>query len=343
MLRATSPRSLSAIDPDDERLAAANLFRDNLIAVAIMPDNHATGERFVWGNVMQGNLVNVASALSMPTISELEWTPSGLTLRGRADFAAIVHLYAGPPGQRRYAGSTPTIFPGAFSFDRVDVDPAASEFSVIAHSHSGRVSPESQAKRLPTSGSITSISPTHGRVEGGQLVQICGDGIISSSLLPTVVIGGSLAKLSRDSTKCVTITTPPSGPGPTDIALLLPNSRPVVVEDAFIYHQVGVVPLKRGWNRITWEGPDMRVTGAFTSISGSTFRVYVWDADSQEWLIFSPELPATLNTLTAVSHDQLLWIKLDSDDTDWTVPTQDAAPPESEPDPTPRPAALSSG
>ena len=125
------------------------------------------------------------------------------------------------------------------------------------------------------------------------------------------------------SDECVTVTTPSSVAGPADVALLLRGSRPIVATDAFEYRTVRLVRLQQGWNVVVWTGRDTRVTNAFASLAGSSFRAYGWDSDEQEWEVFSTELPPRLNTLRTIAHDQPLWILLETPDIDWTQPAPD--------------------
>lgn len=217
---------------------------------------------------------------------------------------------------RRFAASTP-VLNGRFSFEHIDLDRRASEFSVIAHSAQGRASPESSVSRVPLPGSINSVTPDSGYVEGGETVQICGEGIATDTEAPKVWFGNLPARVIFWSGECVSVATPSAFAGPTDIALLLPGFRPIVALDAFEYRLLRVVPLKQGWNFVTWAGSDTRVTTAFESLAGATFRAYAWDSDRQQWQIFSPELPSNLNTLRSIRHDQPVWIMLESADADW--------------------------
>lgn len=319
-LRAVSSISQISSDRKTEFLGQENLFRNNLTGIEIMAvDPGQAGRRFVWGNVMQRNRINVASEIPAPIISQAFWGAAGLRLSGRAERATVVHLYAGPPTLRTFAASTPVVG-GRFSFEHINVDRMASEFSVIAHSAEGHASPESAVRSVRLAGSIVNVSPDSGYVEGGETVQICGDGIVTDTEAPKVWFGNLSARVKFWSGECVTVTTPPAFAGPTDIALLLPGSRPIVALDAFEYRLVRVVGLKQGWNFVTWSGSDTRVTTAFTSLAGASFRAYAWDSDRQLWQLFSTDLPPSLNTLRSIRHDQPLWILLESADVDWEQP-----------------------
>ena len=322
-LRAVSPNAQLGSDRATDLLGLANQLRNNLTGIEIIaPDPERAGRRFVWGNLMQRNRINLASELPTPVITEAFWEAAGLRLSGTAEGATVAHLYAGPPSMRRYAASTP-VLDGRFSFDHIDVDPRASEFSVIAHSAEGRASPESSVRRVPLPGSIISVSPDSGYIEGGETIEICGESIVTDVEAPRVWFGNLTARVMFWSGECVTVTTPSAFAGPTDIALLLPRSRPIVALDAFEYRLVRVVQLKQGWNFVTWTGSDTRVTTAFTSLAGATFRAYAWDSEQQQWQLFSTDLPPSLNTLRSIRHDQPVWIFLETADVDWEQPAPD--------------------
>ena len=215
---------------------------------------------------------------------------------------------------------------GRFRFRSLDVDAMATEFTVIAHTAERRATPESNVHREPLPGSITSISPDHGYIEGGETIRICGSRIATDAIAPQVWFGNHAARVVLWSDECVTVTTPPSVAGPTDVALLLRGARPVIATDAFEYRTVRLVNLQQGWNLVVWTGADTRVTTAFASLAGSSFRAYSWDPDRQDWEIFSTELPPRLNTLRTIKHDQPLWILLETEDIDWPQPAPTKPP-----------------
>ena len=322
-LRAVSARRLVSSGSAGEYLAEANVFLNNLTAVEIMPiDRVRAGQRYVWGNRMQGHRVNVDAELPTPMIERVSWGMSGLSVAGSAPGAGFVDLYAGASGDRRFVASA-VVTDGRFGFHHLEVDGMALEFTVIAHTFERRASPESDVHRMALPGSITSVRPSSGYVEGGEPAQICGVGIATDAVAPQVWLGNREARVVVWSDECVTVTTPPSVAGPADVALLLRGSRPIVATDAFEYRTVRLVRLQRGWNVVVWTGADTRVTNAFASLAGSSFRAYGWDSDKQEWEVFSTELPPRLNTLRTITHDQPLWILLETADVDWTQPAPD--------------------
>lgn len=319
-LRATAPTTLIAADRRGDHLTGANLIRNNLVGVEIQPVAvERAGRRYVWGNRMQRNRSNISSRIAAPVIEEYGWSAAGFHVNGVATGSTEVHLYAGPPANRRFAAAA-AVVAGRFQFENIRVDATASEFSLVGHTDSGRATAESAVLRMSPLGEITSITPDHGFVEGGETVTICGSGIATNANAPKVWFGNQLARVAFWSEECVTVVTPPAAAGRTDVALLLAGERPVLSEDSFEYRSERIVRLRQGWNFVTWSGPTTRVTNALAPLAGLTLRVYAWDAIKQEWRLFATNLPANLNTLRSVSHDQPLWIFLEAPDVDWPQP-----------------------
>ncbi len=320
-LQAASPSTLVGADDDAAHASMANHVRDNLAAIDIIwRSDIQSGRRTVWGNRMSGNRTAISSsALPYPTINDLRWEPAGVILSGHAPAAAVVHLYAGPAGDRRYIGAA-AVRDGQYRFRHVALRPEDTEFSVIAHTDDGRASPESAVERAPAPGSITSISPDSGYINGGEDVELCGARIATDLVAPQVWFGARSASVRFWSRDCVTVSTPPGLAGPTDITLRLRGERLIVAPLAFEYRPARIVSLKQGRNFVVWTGPDTRVTSAFAPLAGATFRVYGWDAAGGAWLSFATHLPSEDNTLRRIQHLQPLWIVLDSADIDWPQP-----------------------
>lgn len=322
-LRAVSPLRLIPAERADDLQSEANILSDNLVGVEIMRiDRARAGQRLVWGNRMSGNRFNILADRPQPTIEQVSWNAAGLTLIGTAPGEATVHLYAGPENDRRFI-ATAAVSSGRYSFRRLQIDESATEFSVIAHSAEHRASPESFIHLEPPPASINSITPAAGYIEGGETVQICGQRIATDAAAPSVWFGNRAARVIVWSDECITVTTPPAEAGPTDVALLLRGARPLIARDAFEYRSIRSVPLKQGWNFVTWAGADTRVTSAFASLAGAALRAYAWDAERQRWELFATALPPRLNTLRTIQHDQPLWIFLESPDTTWLQPAPD--------------------
>ena len=172
-------------------------------------------------------------------------------------------------------------------------------------------------------GTISSITPDRGYIEGGETVTICGDGLATQATAPKVWIGNRRARVAFWSEQCVTVTTPPATAGRTDVALWLTGERPIFAESAFEYRAERIVRLRQGWNFVTWSGPTTRITNALAPLAGATLRVYSWNAIRQQWRLFSTSLPANLNSLRTIGQDQPLWIFLDAPDLDWPQPAPD--------------------
>lgn len=322
-LRAVSAGVRVGADMGGPHTEFANVIRDNGTGVAIEAsgDSQPAG-RFVWGNEMRRNRVNVSSPLAAPVIDEVSWGPTGIAVTGTAQGANVAHLYAGPAAERRFAATTPVI-DGRFSFNDLSVDGAASHFSVIAHSANELVSAESAVHRAGRRGQITSVTPNSGYVGGGDSVMVCGSTIATDSTAPRVWFGNQPARISFWSGDCITVVTPPASAGPVDVQLQLADARPVVKIGAFEYRAERMVQLRRGWNMVTWAGEATRSNRAFVPLLGITFRAYTWSAEQQIWRIYATELPPSLNTLRTLTRDQPLMIFLDGPDTDWSQPTGD--------------------
>ena len=100
----------------------------------------------------------------------------------------------GNDGQRRYASVIPVI-EGQFEIEHLDVDQAANEFSVIAHTGEGHASTESDVHRVSERGSIVSVTPDAGYIDGGEAIEICGMGIATSARAPRVWLGNAPARV----------------------------------------------------------------------------------------------------------------------------------------------------
>ena len=71
-------------------------------------------------------------------------------------------------------------------------------------------------------------------------------------------------------------------------------TRPVLPPDA-----VGLVPLRAGWNLVTWTGPDgIAAREAFAGLDGVLVEARGWNAAAQRWESYSPRV--RLNTLRAL-------------------------------------------
>ncbi len=315
-LRAVSPGARVAAEP----LAGANRIRGNQIGVVIEASSSApAGPRLVWGNEIRGQRVSISSPWPAPVIESLAWSAAGINISGRAEGAEVAHLYAGPAESRQFAAAAPVV-EDEFRFSDIAVDRDASHFSVIAHRPGNQSTAESDIHRIAAQGRIATVTPDAGYLEGGETVEICGSGLASDAIAPRVWFGNRPARVIFWSEECVTVSSPGASAGPVDITLLLNGSRPTVGVDAFEYRDVRVVKLRRGWNSVTWSGSATSVGSAFASLEDRDFRVYTWDAERQRWRLYATALPARLNTLRTLTHDQPLWMYLDGDDIEWVQP-----------------------
>ncbi|MYB22355.1 MAG: S8 family serine peptidase [Chloroflexi bacterium] len=298
----------------------ANLIRANQKGIEIEDSNvELTGPRFVWGNELRGQRLDISSPWPAPTIEELRWSAAGINVAGTASDAVMAHLYAGPAAVRRFVAAAPVV-DGAFRFVDLDVDPSATHFSIIGQRPGHRTTLESDVIRVAAAGQIASVTPGAGYVEGGETVEICGSRVALDSTAPRVWIGNRPARVLFWSTDCVSVSTPPGGRGSADLVLHLEDARPIVAIDAFEYRNERIVRLREGWNLVTWSGPSVRAGSAFGALADRDFRVFAWDQERQVWKIYAPFLPANLNSLRTLTHDQPLMIYLEGADIDWPQP-----------------------
>ncbi len=315
-LRAVSATARSRTDPP----SGGNLIRDNQAGIVI-EDSAAgpRGPRLVWGNDVGGQRLDITSPWPAPTIAELSSNAAGVSVSGTAPGAATAHLYAGTAGVRHFVSAAPVV-DGAFRFDGMDVEPSATHFSVLAQRPGDQTTSESNVLRIAVAGQIDRVTPDFGYIEGGETVQICGSGIARDTAAPQVWLGNRTARVLFWSPDCVSVSIPAGELGLADIALLVEDARPIVALDAFEYRAERVVRLRSGWNMVTWSGSSTRVGSAFAALAQRNFRVFAWDTEGQFWKIYAPELPASLNTLRTLTHDQPLMILLDDADVDWPQP-----------------------
>ena len=71
------------------------------------------------------------------------------------------------------------------------------------------------------------------------------------------------------------------------------------------------VPLLQGFNLVLWTGPSgTAVEDAVVSLGDALDILFTWDATSQEFLRFSPTLPAFLNTATTLNFGDGVWLNV---------------------------------
>lgn len=318
-LRATSPSVRVGMEPP----TGVNLIQANQTGIVIEESSgELSGPRFVWGNELRGQRLDISSPWPAPTIEDLGWSAAGINAAGTATGAVTAHLYAGPAAVRRFVSAVPVVN-GSFRFTDIEVEPSATHFSVIGQRPGERTTAESDVIRVAAAGRIARVTPDSGYLDGGETVEICGSGIALDSSAPRVWFGNRPARVLFWSPDCISVSTPPSERGPADIALHREGARVILAIDAFEYRSERVVRLRGGWNLVTWSGPSDRVGNAFAALTDRDFRVYAWDQERQLWKFYSPLLPTSLNSLRTLSHDQPLMIFLDGADIDWPQPARE--------------------
>ena len=162
---------------------------------------------------------------------------------------------------------------------------------------------------------ITAVSPPIGGYTGGEPITIVGERFRVADQPPQVFIGGSEAPLRSIENGRIVVDAPAANwIGPTDVTVLRSDGRLATLRSAYVYDRLRRVALRGGWNTTVWLGPPTRITAAIAAISHLARRVFVWDAGSQEWLAFSPDVPTSLNTLRRLPTGTVLWIYIEGAD-----------------------------
>jgi len=71
--------------------------------------------------------------------------------------------------------------------------------------------------------------------------------------------------------------------------------------------------LVKGWNNIAYFGDTRPPSEAFSGISGQYSSVYRWNAATQSYEIYGPNMPAFGATLSQVTRGDAVWINLTAD------------------------------
>lgn len=264
-----------------------------------------------------GNAVNVATVLQGPTIEGWRLTPAGLSLWGNAGDADAVSLFAGSDGERVGIGSV-NAPGGRYRITDAAIDDTVTEFSVLGHAGRAVATRESDVVTLPPAGLISRVSPAFGHVSGGEQVEVCGADLGTDREHPQVWFGSAPAAVTSFGSECVQVTTPAMAGGAVDVTVLPPSGRLLVASDGFTFGQQ-VVQLQQGTNQVVWRGPATSAAKAFASISDAEFIAYSWQSETQQWHVYSPNLPSRLNSLKLLEHDEPLWIELKSAGAVWTA------------------------
>ena len=249
-----------------------------------------------------------------PRINALTFTRGAAQLRGLAANAASVDLYAARGDEiPRYLATAPVVDGDVYI---AGFDPGgADRFWLIAHDAAGGVLAASRGWSAAAPPVITAVSPPVGGYAGGEPITIIGERFRIADQPPRVFIGGAEAPLRSVENERVVVDAPATDwIGPTDVTVLRSDGRLATLRSAYAYDQLRRVALRGGWNATAWLGPPTRITAAIAPISHLARRVFAWDAASQEWLGFSPDLPAALNTLRQLPTGAVLWIYIDGAD-----------------------------
>ena len=248
-----------------------------------------------------------------PRIAELGFARGAASLRGTAPGAASVDLY-GARGEEtaRYLGSAPARA-GAFRFARIDAG-EADRFRVVAHDAQGVALGASAGWASAAAPRILEVSPDAGGYGGGELITISGSRFSVGGEAPRVFVGGAEASVqSADGERIVAAAPATEWRGATDVAVLRSDGRLATAAEAYRYDELRRVTLRAGWNTVSWLGPPTRITAALAPIAQETLRAYAWDAAAQRWLAFSPDVPASLNTLRHLPTNAILWLLIEGE------------------------------
>ena len=267
----------------------------------------------IWSNG-GGWLARGGAELATPRITTLTFTHGAAQLRGLAANAASVDLYAARGTEiPRYLATVPVV---DGNVQIAGFDPGgADRFWLIAHDAAGGALAASRGWSAAAPPVITAVSPPVGGYAGGEPITIIGERFRIADQMPRVFIGGAEAPLRSVGNERIVVDAPAADwIGPTDVTVLRSDGRLATLRSAYAYDQLRRVALRGGWNATAWLGPPTRITAAIAPISHLARRVFAWDAASQEWLAFSPDLPAALNSLRRLPTGAVLWIYIDGAD-----------------------------
>ena len=293
--------------------AGGNRIAHNLgpAVAAVQGATAAVRANLIWSN--RGGWIGRDGATGTPRITEVSFTRGAAALRGLAPGAASVDLYAARGAQppRYLAGAT--VGGGVFRFTRLDLG-GADRFWVVAHDSAGGALAASPGWSAAAPPAITAVSPAIGGYAGGEPISISGERFRVDDQPPRVFIGGAEASLrSADNERLIVESPATNRRGPTDLTVLRSDGRLATLRDAFAYDDLRRVTLERGWNTVTWLGPATRITAALAPIRKHVERAFAWDAERQQWLGFSTEVPSSLNTLLRLEPGSVVWLFVESE------------------------------
>ena len=68
------------------------------------------------------------------------------------------------------------------------------------------------------------------------------------------------------------------------------------------------VPLFAGWNNVAYQGIPLPLPDALNNVRGTVPTVWKLDAPSQQWQVWSANIPASLSSLSSVSPGDVLFV-----------------------------------
>ena len=120
------------------------------------------------------------------------------------------------------------------------------------------------------------------------------------------------------------LRTPAAPEGIVPIVIINPDGRSDVRANAFTYAAIRSVPLRAGWNNVTWEGAVTTITAAIGGLAGRVDRIFAWDGRLQRYAGFIIAAPSFINTLTALGPGQVVWLFITgTDPLIWEQPLPD--------------------
>ena len=274
----------------------------------------------IWSNL--GRWVQVEGESSQaPQIREVTFVRGAAIVRGLAPGADSVDLY-GATGEAaaRYLATVPAS-EGQFSFERFSVG-EVDRFWVVAHDAGGDATGASVGWAAAPMPRIAGVTPDIGGFAGGETLIVVGHRFRIGSEPPRVFVGGAEALVRSATDSRLEIEAPPTAwLGATDIAVLRSDGRATSLRGAYVYDTFRRVPLRAGWNSVTWEGRPTRITAALAPIAANVRLAYVWDEQDQRWRGFSPIVPAQINTLTHLATADVVWLLVEGEGTvTWPQP-----------------------
>ena len=311
LLRTTGLAPAGDGEPSDGNRIAYNA--GPAIALATVEQPATVRGNLIWAN--DGAWVERGRGLAAaPRILRLEFQRGGALLSGEAAGAAHVDLYGSIGAQPARYLATAAVSDDRFSFGALNLG-ERDRFWVLAHDERGGAVGASAGWAAASAPQIFDVSPDLGGYAGGDLITISGERLRVGSAPPRVFIGGAEALVrSADQTSLTVVAPETTWLGATDVAVLRSDGRVATMLDAYSYDTSRRVTLHRGWNAVTWLSESTRITAALAPVAAVVTLAFVWDATQQQWLAFSPEVPASLNTLRRLDRGDVLWLLVDAED-----------------------------